>query len=81
MTKSKCLNPKCDSPPKVRGLCQSCYSQAATLVRQKRTTWEKLIAAGKILRRHWQGNGKSTTSWLLEDEWPHKETHHEEKQT
>lgn len=57
----KCLNPACEQPGNIRGLCAKCYQTARVLVTRKQTTWEKLEAAGKSKPR-WMG---SKTKWFM----------------
>jgi hypothetical protein len=46
--RGKCLNPKCDGKQlQGRGLCASCYGFCRRLVKENKTTWDKLVAAGK----------------------------------
>lgn len=47
----KCLNPACENMAKTRGLCCTCYAVARKAVKDGQTTWEKLVAAGKALKR------------------------------
>ena len=60
----KCLNPKCERPEKVRGLCWPCYQTARRLVARKETSWSKLLAAGRVTSGK-RGKKKSTANWLL----------------
>lgn len=62
-----CLRPGCGAKRRTRGLCEACYRIALTLTRAKRTTWEKLEAAGRITK---MVRGRPTSaalreSWLL----------------
>ncbi len=54
--KQKCVNPECsETEICARGLCESCYRSASRLVKQKRTTWEKLEKK-KLARPAGRGN-------------------------
>ena len=46
-----CLVPNCNNQAHSRGLCSAHYSQATYLIKQKKTTWEKLIKENKALSR------------------------------
>lgn len=46
MNKQKCLVESCTNIATLRGLCQSCYANAANLVRANKTTWEFLESKG-----------------------------------
>jgi hypothetical protein len=75
----KCLNPKCERPEKVRGLCWSCYQACRRLVANKQITWEALEDAGRVNESKGRGIGKSSTvRWLLTgrhiDELEYQET-------
>lgn len=64
----KCLNPNCQRGAEFRGLCRNCYAQASALVRQGKTTWPALEAAGKTLPGRKAGRIKTadtTRNWLL----------------
>jgi hypothetical protein len=61
--KAKCLNPKCQSKAKVRGLCPACYVRANEVIKKGLTTWKKLEAAKRVLPP--QRQLKSTVEWLL----------------
>jgi hypothetical protein len=63
MNATKCLNPKCQSKAKVRGLCPACYVRANEVVKKGLTTWKKLEATKKVLPA--QRENKSTRKWLL----------------
>ena len=65
MNKGMCLNPECKIEARVRGLCDSCYNAAGRLVREEKTSWEKLEKAGKV-RPH--KTKTKRTEWLLEKE-------------
>jgi len=71
---NKCLNPNCNSTIKARGLCSDCYAAAFGLVRNKRTTWDKLEAQGKSLPKfHNIRAGKNTklkerALWFISEE-------------
>lgn len=47
----KCLNPACENEGKTRGLCCTCYAVARKAVKDGQITWEKLVEAGKALKR------------------------------
>jgi hypothetical protein len=54
----KCLIEKCERLSKSRGLCFSCYQTATNLIKDKKTTWEKLEELGLARKRqHIGGNG------------------------
>ncbi len=61
----KCLNPVCPNQAKQRGLCNRCYLIARGLVIKKKTTWQELEAAGKLLPPRHGTLSKATTDWLL----------------
>lgn len=61
----KCLNPKCERMEAVRGLCGSCYTTAAKLVKAKEITWEELEKNGRCLPRKKHFSGETPTNWLL----------------
>lgn len=63
MNATKCLNPKCTSKAKVRGLCSSCYVRANEVIKKGLTTWKKLEVAKRVLPP--QRQKKSTIKWLL----------------
>ena len=63
MNATKCLNPKCSTPAKVRGLCPACYVRANEVIKKGLTTWNKLEATKRILPP--QRKRKSTVNWLL----------------
>ena len=44
-----CLRPGCKQRAASRGLCQSCYGYARTLVERGSTTWDDLVARGRVL--------------------------------
>lgn len=44
-----CLVPDCGKKPYIRGLCNSHYPEACKVIQKKKTTWDKLVAAGKAL--------------------------------
>lgn len=46
--KKPCLRPNCGRPAHSRGLCRYCYKAADTLIKQGRTTWERLEKRGRI---------------------------------
>lgn len=58
-TETKCMNQPCDDRPVYRGLCSACYQQAATLVRESRTTWKKLEALGRALPKQRRNRAES----------------------
>lgn len=60
--KKKCLRPDCKSKMSCRGLCRVDYNLAYQLVRQGKTTWEKLEKAGKSIR----GERGIVIKWLLD---------------
>lgn len=61
--KTNCLYPRCESKSHCRGLCRSHYGYAGLLVRQKKTTWDKLVKAKKALDVI---KGRAVSSWFLE---------------
>lgn len=61
-TKQLCITKKCIKPPKVRGLCTSCYATAAGLVKGNKVTWEKLENLKKCL----PSKRGSKKEWFLE---------------
>lgn len=59
-----CLNPAhADRAAKSRGLCQSCYAAALSLIKKDETTWDDLIAAGKATEAT-QARSGSSAAWL-----------------
>lgn len=48
--KNVCMTEECDSPRKWRGLCDSCYAQAKTLIDRRETTWAELSDMGLVLQ-------------------------------
>ncbi len=68
---NKCLNPHCtheNNFATTRGLCHGCYGVAHHLVKQQKTTWENLEAAGKAKASQRRSYNRGTTNWLLETE-------------
>jgi len=59
-----CMRPGCTSPSYCRGLCHGCYQAASVLVRQGKTTWDKLVQAGKAEPPRYPKRG--ATQWFLE---------------
>jgi len=59
----KCLNPKCDNPTKVRGVCWTCYNHMQRLVTTGQTTWDKLEESGVCLPRQRQ-NHTAAREWI-----------------
>ena len=47
--KATCLRPGCGETAVGRGLCARCYRIACALVREKRTTWTRLVRTGRAL--------------------------------
>lgn len=47
----KCLRRDCERPAVMRGLCNSDYNVAGKLVRDKKTTWDKLEKQNKAIPR------------------------------
>ena len=66
-TTDKCLNPNCNRAAHCRGLCNSCYQVAFSLVKRGKTTWENLESAGKSKPAIKQSPSKAT-EWLLESD-------------
>lgn len=56
---TKCLFPNCASAAHIRGLCAKHYSSAVRFVREGKTTWAILEAAGKSLP------AQNAKSWFL----------------
>ena len=44
-----CLRPDCGRRAASRGLCQTCYGYARMLVERGSTTWDDLVARGRVL--------------------------------
>jgi hypothetical protein len=63
MNATKCLNPKCQSNAKVRGLCPACYVRANEVIKKGLTTWKKLEATKRVLPS--QRQKTATVKWLL----------------
>lgn len=59
-----CLNPACDKPAHSRGLCKGCYGILAKRVRQKKTTWDKLVSAGRATKAGTRGLHDPRVQWL-----------------
>lgn len=47
--KKECLVPDCSETATIRGLCKRHYNMAYQLVLTKKTTWEELHKAGRII--------------------------------
>lgn len=62
--KEKCLNIECVALAQNRGVCLACYLCATRLVRQNKTTWEKLEAAGKVIKKE----NRDRVKWFLNEE-------------
>ncbi len=62
---AKCMNPYCDNTKVyARGICNTCYQAARLRILSGQTTWDTLVADGKVLPA---GNGKPMgkfTQWL-----------------
>ena len=69
---TECLNPKCYGSAYSRGLCRSCYTTAARLVRKQLTTWEQLIKHGKALEstREYSDQEGAKIAWFLNKRIP-----------
>jgi hypothetical protein len=63
MDAAKCLNSKCQSKAKVRGLCSACYVRANEVIKKGLTPWKKLEATKRVLPP--QRQKKSTIKWRL----------------
>ena len=59
MRPRRCLNPRCDRNPEIRGLCEPCYQGVRRLVINGTTTWKELEDRGKVERT------ASVKSWVL----------------
>lgn len=57
---ARCRRPSCPRPVYSRGLCSSCYSMAAQLVRDKVTSWDDLRKNGKVAEPV-----RTAKEWLL----------------
>ena len=68
----KCLVPGCEKPQKTRGLCVTCYAVARDLVKEGKTTWDKLVESNRALARGGVSGSKkaATVKWLLSDAAP-----------
>lgn len=64
MKDTKCLNPDCQTKRASRGLCQRCYQIAKNLVKNGKTTWDRLESKGKALPARTKRKTK-TSNWLL----------------
>ena len=63
----KCLVPNCGHPQRARGLCLPCYKAALRLILEKKTTWQKLITAGKCKdRQQWGRKASEARQWFLQ---------------
>lgn len=62
-----CMVPGCDRPAKLRGVCQSCYQNAAKLIQRGGTTWEELQKFGLVRPRH-SGSGLRAALYRALDE-------------
>lgn len=62
---TECLNPECDGLASTRGLCLGCYQVARRLVKENKTTWATLVAAGRC--RASTKPGGNTSAWLLKE--------------
>lgn len=60
-----CLVWGCVRLVRCRGLCNSCYSRASTLVSQKLTTWKKLEKEQKVLPAKRRGRSGKVTRYFL----------------
>ncbi len=66
-TEPSCVFPPCERGVHARGLCKSCYQAAAKLVRDGKTTWEKLETSGKCKPADRKPAAKTgLTDWLKE---------------
>lgn len=61
----ECLRPTCGRPVYNRGLCSQCYQVATTLVRNGESTWDRLIAAGRVLPVAKERGRGDVRTWLL----------------
>jgi hypothetical protein len=62
--KQECINPTCGRMPIHRGLCVSCYQTALRLVKEEKTTWQKLEDSGKCEKVKYR-RGVVISNWLL----------------
>jgi len=44
-----CITPGCDGKFHAKGICKQCYEVAVRLVRDGRTSWQKLEKEGKVI--------------------------------
>lgn len=51
-----CIVPHCDRPAKLRGVCASCYQNAAKLIQRGGTSWAELEKYGLVRPRN-SGSG------------------------
>jgi len=59
-----CIRPGCERHAVCRGLCVTDYNICDDLVREKKTTWEKLEQAGKCLASRRERRDKQR-EWFL----------------
>lgn len=59
-----CLKPNCGKVATSRGLCPSCYRVARMLVKEHKTTWEKLEQTGRCKAAQYCRES-STRDWML----------------
>lgn len=44
-----CITPECGKERKWKGLCQSCYGVAKSLIEKNETTWQELADLGLVI--------------------------------
>ena len=64
MKKKSCLVPGCDKRVRTRGLCNTHYVYAHSLVSAGKTNWDELERNGRVLAAH--ANNSEVKTWLLE---------------
>lgn len=60
-----CLFPACSHEAQLRGLCKNHYTTASLLVKQRRTSWDKLVASGKAVESKKNNKHNKAKSWFL----------------
>lgn len=65
----KCLNPHCQTKGNEnitsRGICRSCYSIVTRLIKQGKTTWDELAAAGYVTSGNKTRQLSEKAEWFL----------------
>lgn len=65
----KCLNPHCQTKGNdnltSRGICRSCYSIVTRLIKQGKTTWDALEAAGYVTKASRTRELSVKAEWFL----------------